>query len=41
VSNAQDQFKSIMMKFEAADIGMETIAFGSNGNFNSSTTWTT
>ena len=41
VSNAQDQFKSIMMKFEAADIGMETIAFGTNSNFNSSTTWAT
>jgi hypothetical protein len=39
VSNAQDQYKSIMMKFEAADIGMETIAFGTNSNFNSSTTW--
>jgi len=30
-----------MMKFEAADIGMETIAFGTNSNFNSSTTWAT
>ena len=41
VSNAQDQYKSIMMKFEAADIGMEMIAFGTNRNFNSSTTWAT
>ena len=41
VSNAQDQYKTIMMKFEADDIGMETIAFGTNSNFNSSTTWAT
>ena len=41
VSNAQNQFKSIMMEFDADDIGMDTIAFGTNDEFNSSTTWAT
>ena len=41
VSNAQNQFKSIMMEFDADDIGMDSIAFGTNDEFNSSTTWAT
>ena len=41
VSNGLNQFQTIIMEFDEEEVGSPTIVFGSNQDFNSSTTWAT
>ena len=41
VSNELNQFQTITMEFDEDEVGSATIVFGSNQDFNSSTTWAT